>query len=122
MMAEIRGLTNLALKLGRLAAAVSGAPATRAIMQGALVFERGAKRRAPVDTGKLRASIKAQPAAGQPGVAIIGTNVEYAPYQEYGTVHQRGTPFMRPTIDLDKRQIARAVLMVLQEEIKRAAR
>lgn len=34
----------------------------------ALAIEREAKRRAPVDTGALRASIEAAPAEGKPGV------------------------------------------------------
>jgi HK97 gp10 family phage protein len=46
--------------------------------------ERGAKKKAPVDDGRLRSSIHMQPFRG--GYEIdVGTNVHYAVYQEYGT-------------------------------------
>jgi HK97 gp10 family phage protein len=38
----------------------------------------------PVDTGNLRGSIVSEPHASDTSV-IIGSNVEYAPYQELGT-------------------------------------
>ena len=46
------------------------------------LVENSAKIKAPVDTGQLRASITHE-IDGLTG--IIGTNVEYAPYVEYGT-------------------------------------
>ena len=45
--------------------------------------------RAPVDTGRLKGSISHAVAEGEKAV-YIGTNVEYAPYQEFGT--SRGIP------------------------------
>jgi len=49
-------------------------------------IEREAKDRAPVDTGRLRASITTDliEKRGIPMVKV-GTNVEYAPYVEFGT-------------------------------------
>ena len=43
-----------------------------------------AQDRAPVDTGRLKNSISYMPDDEEQAV-YIGTNVEYAPYQEYGT-------------------------------------
>ena len=53
----------------------------------ALRLEEDARRNAPVDTGRLRASIthEVDQAHEVPEQAIVGTNVEYAPFQEYGT-------------------------------------
>jgi hypothetical protein len=42
-----------------------------------------AKEDCPVDTGRLRNSISHKVASGEQAV-YIGTNVEYAPYVEYG--------------------------------------
>ncbi|SFR42096.1 phage protein, HK97 gp10 family [Halogeometricum rufum] len=59
----------------------------RALEDLALMVEREAKQRAPVDTGTLRASIGhvvEQIGAGF-ARAVIGTNVEYAPEVEFGT-------------------------------------
>ncbi len=60
---------------------------------------RGAKRLAPVDTGRLRSSITFE--IGQSGTFIVGrvgTNVHYAPHLEYGTVKMRARPFLRPAL------------------------
>lgn len=34
------------------------------------------------------------------GEAYIGTNLDYAVYQEYGTRHQKGRAFMRPAVQI----------------------
>lgn len=70
----------------------------RALEKIGLVAERYAKGYAPVDTGRLRNSISHE-AVPDEGAVYIGTNVEYAPYQEFGTIHQKGTPFLRPALD-----------------------
>jgi len=57
-----------------------------AMEKGVLVIEGEAKRRCPVDTGRLRASITtAASVEGEQVVATVGTNVEYAAAVEYGT-------------------------------------
>lgn len=60
-----------------------------------LLAENYAAKRCPVDTGNLRGSIAHEVDAGGNAV-YIGTNVEYAPYVELGTSHQRAQPFLRP--------------------------
>lgn len=65
------------------------AEAEKIIARYALLISRDAKRNAPVDTGRLRASIipeiedlEATVQAG--GSEIVGTNVDYAAVQEFG--------------------------------------
>lgn len=76
---------------------------TAALVSGALLIANKAKRNAPIKTGSLRRSIHVgghtdltndfetgsseYSDLGEPGnlKAIVGTNLEYAPYQEYGT-------------------------------------
>lgn len=48
--------------------------------------ERHAKALTPVDTGRLRTSMS-HAAVGDS--AYIGTNVEYGPYVEFGTIHNK---------------------------------
>ena len=67
------------------------------VRKAALDIEGNAKTFAPVDTGTLKSSIAATNTG--PLSAIVGTPVEYAVHQEYGTVHQSGTPFMRPAVE-----------------------
>lgn len=63
----------------------------------ALVAEGYAARLCPVDTGRLRASIS-HAVVPEEKAAYIGTNVEYAPYVEFGTVKTRAQPFLRPAV------------------------
>lgn len=55
-----------------------------------------AKVNAPVDTGTLRNSIM-HDVDGLEGA--IYTNVEYAPYQEYGTYKMAAHPFFTPAME-----------------------
>lgn len=57
--------------------------------------ERHAKRLAPVDTGRLRASIIVIPRAPSDKIVCVA-GVDYAVYQEYGTYKMKAQPFMRP--------------------------
>ena len=59
--------------------------------------ERFAKKLAPYDTGNLRNSITHEVDDGEPA-AYIGTNVEYAPYQELGTINMDANPFLKPAV------------------------
>ena len=57
------------------------------VNRAAAIVEGGAKADCPVDTGLLRGSIHITPAdvKGSSISAQVGTNVEYAPYVEFGT-------------------------------------
>lgn len=82
--------------LGRALSATDGDVA-KALLKILAKAENGAKRRAPVDTGRLRASITSRVEQESPEqlVGILGTNVEYAIFQEFGTEHQEAKAFLR---------------------------
>ena len=67
----------------------------RGLEKCGLTAERFAKKLAPYDTGNLRNSITHEVDDGEPAV-YIGTNVEYAPYQELGTINMTANPFLKP--------------------------
>ena len=69
----------------------------RALEKCGLTAEGYAKKLAPVDTGNLRNSITHEVDDGESAV-YIGTNVEYAPYQELGTIHMAANPFLKPAV------------------------
>lgn len=50
----------------------------------------------PVDTGNLRSSIAMD---FDDTKAVIGTNVEYAPYVELGTSKSKEQPYLRPAVE-----------------------
>ncbi len=58
----------------------------KGLERGAKKIQKNAKKLASVDTGHLRNSIKTKSQATQDGVeAQVFTNLEYAPYVEFGT-------------------------------------
>lgn len=60
-----------------------------------LLAERYASEKCPSVTGNLRASITHEVDVDDNAV-YIGTDVEYAPYVEFGTSRQKAKPFLRP--------------------------
>ena len=58
--------------------------------------EAYAKLKAPVDTGRLRNSITHEQEDKE--TEILGTAVEYAPYQEFGTRRTPAHPFFKPAV------------------------
>ncbi len=67
------------------------------VRKGAFDVQGRAQDFAPVDTGNLKSSIFAAELDALRW--IVATVVEYGPHQEYGTVNQSGTPFMRPAAE-----------------------
>lgn len=75
----------------------------REVKRSALAVEAGAKRRAPVDTGRLRSSIAHQVEEGGLS-AVVGTNVEYAAHVEFGTRRQRAQPYLVPALEEERQR------------------
>ena len=81
---ELDGLDRL---LGSLDPRFTTEPIRRLLKKLASAAEADAKKSAPVNTGRLRASITTSiDSTGRPPLwAKVGSNVFYAPYMEYGT-------------------------------------
>lgn len=78
-----------------------------------IVAEGDAKRRCPVDTGRLRNSIThALDGAGK--CVMVGTNVEYAVYVHEGTSRHAGTPFLRDAVQSNQGRFQAIVKKHLQ--------
>lgn len=74
-------------------------PVAKEILRRTIRVEGGAKRLAPVDTGRLRASVTHALERDATGiVGTVGTNVEYAPFVELGTSRMAAKPFLRPAL------------------------
>ena len=89
----------------------------KAIATAAYNTEAGAKRRAPVDTGNLRDSITTNIASDGKS-AEVGTNVEYAPYVEFGTVHQAAQPYLLPAFADAVKELRDTVEGVIGGEVR----
>lgn len=113
----------------RQAKTMAGNKLKAALTSAAIQLEGEIAIRTPVDTGRLRASIsyiaplsrslnpddddKLTGIASEKA-AYVGTNVEYAPYVEYGTRYQKAQPYMRTGFAAAKDDIER----IMQREMK----
>jgi len=70
----------------------------QAVQGAGIETEAEAKKAAPVDTGRLRSSI--QYVKQEKMKCSVGTNVLYAPYQEYGTYKTPAHPFLFPAFQI----------------------
>lgn len=113
--------------------------------QACILVENQAKINCPVDTGQLRQSITHDTTVeNNELVGIVGTNVEYAPYVEYGTgifavkgdgrkdrwsyqdaegnwhstIGQRPQPFLEPALDSKRKDIRE----LFKNQIKKGAK
>ena len=75
--------------------------------------ESYAKQLCPVDTGNLRNSITHQQVSEN--TEVIGTNVEYAPYVELGTVRMKARPYLRPAAENHGDEYKAIILNELQK-------
>ena len=75
-------MSNVTLRVNGDIAGIIEAKLQRALEEVGLAAEGYAKLNCPVDTGRLRGSISHAVNGNQ---AVIGTNVEYAAYVEFGT-------------------------------------
>lgn len=89
-MSDIEGLDELLATLSGLGGNIKES-AKKGLGRGAKKIQKNAKMLAPVKTGQLRNSIKTKSEITPDGAeAKVYTNVEHAPYVEFGT-GQRGT-------------------------------
>lgn len=90
-MIDVTGVTELLARFTRIE--VAGEAATVSVKeQLAQEIAATARSLVPVETGTLRDSITAEPGR-------VYTDVDYAPFVEYGTSVDPAQPFLRPAAD-----------------------
>jgi HK97 gp10 family phage protein len=99
----VEELRSLARDLDMTSTAVRG-KAKDAVRKAAFSVERGAKIRAPVDTGNLRNSINVSLfgsglSAGDTIGAEVGPEASYGVHQELGTWKMAPQPYLGPAFD-----------------------
>ena len=69
------------------------------LFQVMLKLQTLVKINAPVDTGRLRNSIKLEPIMKGAITYTVSDGVDYGVHQEYGTIKMMSHPFFRPALD-----------------------
>jgi len=132
---EIQGLKETQADMERIVRDMRGEPFLNGMRVATLLVQRSAKIKAPVDTGRLRASITPEVRwQGNKAVGVVGSNVTYAPFVELGTkphfvpakyigvwasrhgfdntglfVSGKAQPFLEPAFEENKETIVRII-------------
>lgn len=85
-----------------------------ALEQFGVIVQEDAKRYCPVDTGRLQGSIKSKV---ENNTVIVGTDVEYAAYVEFGTSRQRPQPYLTPAFEQNKRKLKDLVAKEIEDRL-----
>lgn len=100
---QIKGLDDLKAAFAKLDKTMQGQTLKNAVRAGSLPIQNTAVVRCPKKSGNLSRSIHTEITGTNTYVqADIGTDVEYAPYVEFGTIHQSAQPYLRPAFDEQK--------------------
>ena len=79
----------------------------RAVQIASLFIERRAKQLAPVDNGDLKRSINTVMKTNKNQsrqLGVVGTNIEYAVFQEFGTKFMPAQPYLGPALEEARRR------------------
>lgn len=91
----------------------------KSLLKSAYKIENNAKALTPVDTGRLKGSITTDDNSTEGAIEIeIGTDVEYAPHVEYGTIKQAEKPFLNPALNSEIPNILSEVSSAIQRGAK----
>ena len=101
MSVTIQGADKVAANMQKAAEAIEKAVGD-AVREAAMMIERDAKIRVPVDTARLRNSIAAEELRLL--LFEVGTNVGYAGYVEFGTRNVAAQPYLGPAVEVARAQ------------------
>jgi len=80
------------------------------VRKTAFDVEAGTKQRAPVDTGLLRNSYNMQMESEL--TVVVGTDVEYAVFQEFGTHKMAAQPHLTPAAEAERQPFIAALTQI----------
>ncbi len=123
MKMDVEGLEKLQAKIEQIVRGLRGNKLVQAIKTGTLLVQRDAKINATtyprVQTGRLRASIT--PAVRRSGAevrGVVGSKVDYAPYQEFGTRFFAARRYLRRAVDANRDDIIRLINQAIEDMIE----
>lgn len=142
-MAYIENLDKLLTKLENL----KTVSVEQAVNEACILVENDAKKRCPVDTGELRMSIthEIEETSENRTTGAVGTNLEYAPYVEFGTgifsslgngrqdrwsykdakgewhstIGQQPQPYLHPALDDNRKEVKKLIQKKIEEGVKK---
>lgn len=110
---EVEGADALARSLAAVGSELDELE-TAGTRAGQVVRQR-AQSNAPVDTGALVRSIRAD-ATGT--TVTVGAYERYAAFQEYGTIYVPASPYLRPALEASTAQVVEAYTEEIQQKLE----
>lgn len=89
-----------------------------ALVRGGMKVEMAAKEMCAVDTGRLRGSITTDKRYIQKFLVMVGTNVDYGPYVEFGTKKMDARPYLFPAFLMFEGEIIKDIKKILDKGLK----
>jgi len=119
MQLSIKGLKETQANMERILKELEGPPMTEAMRDAAPIAQRDAKRNAPVLTGRLQASITSEVITrNKVLMGVVGSNVSYAPFVEYGTRRMRARRFLQNALEDNEGEITRKLDKAVKEIVR----
>ena len=121
---EVQGIKEVQRNLEAVAKNLHGTPMINAMRDATLYIDRDAKKNAPVDTGRLRASITPEVTSeGETVRGVVGSNVTYAPYVEFNEKahHTIGKAhYLQSAFDDNKDKVEKRIGQAVEAIVKQA--
>jgi len=111
---KIRGMNELRRNISNFSRELNEVLPT-ALKAGALIIQNEAKKKAPYKTGTLRRSIHTEMISNTQ--ARVGTDVEYAIHQEFGTSKMKAHPYLRPALDEKQQEVIEKINAIVNAEV-----
>ena len=113
---QVKGIEGVVNKLRQMDLLVQ--TETKIVLkESGMKIQADAKRNVLVDTGRLKNSITTE-VFNNGYTVTVGTNIQYAPFVEYGTRYWGGKPFLRPAYKDNTENIQRELKRVLEKACK----
>ncbi len=111
-MSSIRGADKLLKQLNEL----QHLKTKEAKLEMAKVLFNESQNLVPVDTGELKDSGSIEEDGDN---VSVGYSADHAIFQEFGTIYQTGTPFLRPAIDNTSHKLTKVAGEEIEAEIRK---
>lgn len=115
---KVEGQEQLEQKLKKVSSTIKN-NIEQALVNSALIVERDAKIKAPVDTGLMRSTIThslGNEGTNNPYAEVISPT-EYSKYVEFGTSKQAAQPFLYPALVENKSKILKELAKAFKKGV-----
>lgn len=119
---EIKGIEEVSKKMDQMVEDLQGSSFEQGMRDATMLVTRDAKITPPmpVDTGRLRASIAPEVRRqGRTVQGVVGSNVRYAPFQEFGTARMPGKHYLQHAFEENLEKIKTLIGDVIARIVKK---